>query len=261
MTLDHTFPLLLKRLPVALNLIDGVYGLERGPTHNGRAYRRNLLVASTDVFAADVVGAGLLGYEVADVPHLLHYGGLQGRLADVDRIEVRGEQIEEQKVRLEWDTPWREDGSGPTAFDKLGIAGLVFRKPDTTVCTNCVSALAPALIMLMSAYNNETSGTIEVVNGKKTLASQGFEKTVLLGRCASALNRDNPNIKRRIELNTCPPDIHRLAELMREEGVNCDFAVYEQFRQRAFSRYREADGFSLSMYSLQAGDAPAVVDG
>ncbi|MBI5014965.1 MAG: DUF362 domain-containing protein [Deltaproteobacteria bacterium] len=254
--LSHTFPHLLQRLPVALNLIDGVYALERGPTHNGRAYRRDLLVASTDVYAGDVVGAKLIGHEVVDVPHLQYFGQKEGRLADVDHIDVRGESMEENKVRLEWDTPWREDNSGPTAFDKLGIAGLSFRKPDTTVCTNCACVMAPSLVMLMSAYNNETSGTIEVITGKKTVAREGFDKTVLLGRCATALNKDNAGIKQRIELNTCPPDMHKLAEAMREVGVNCDYAVYEQFRQKAFNRYKESDGFTLSMYSV-ASDGPS----
>ncbi|MEW6486296.1 MAG: DUF362 domain-containing protein [Thermodesulfobacteriota bacterium] len=259
-TLDHTFPLLLTKLPVALNLIDGVYGLERGPTSNGRAYRRDLLVASTDVLAGDVVGARLMGHELAEVPHLQHYANLQGRLADVDRIETRGEPIEVHRLRFEWDTPWREDGSGPTAFDKVGISGLAFRKPDATVCTNCVCVLAPALVMLMAAYNNETSDTIEVINGKKTRASAGFETTVLLGRCATALNKDNPNIARRIELKTCPPDLDQMIERLREAGVECDYAVYEQFRRRAVGRYKEEDGFTLSMYSVAPESAPAGAD-
>ena len=254
--LDHTFPLLLERLPVALNLIDGVYALERGPTHSGRAYRRDLLVASSDVFAADLVGAQLLGYEGAEIPHLLHYGQRQGRSADVGHVEVRGESLEAHKRRLEWDTPWREDGSAPAAFDKLGITGLSFRKPDETVCTHCVCAVAPALVMLMSAYGEGACGTVEVITGKKTLASEGFDRTVLLGKCASALNEGNPNIKRRLALKTCPPRMEDFPGLLQEAGVDCRPEGYEEFRRRAFNRYKEADGFLLSLYgALPCGEA------
>jgi len=44
--------------------------IERSPTHIGKAFRKDLLIASTDIYACDVVGAEILGYDTKDVPHL-----------------------------------------------------------------------------------------------------------------------------------------------------------------------------------------------
>ncbi len=255
--LDHTFPLLVEKLPVALNLIDGVFALERGPTQSGRAYRKDLLVASADVYAGDVVGAKLLGYDVDQVPHLHWHGERRGGAVGLETIDVRGERIEEQSTALPWDTPWLEDGSGPAAFDKLGISGLAFRKPDASLCTNCVAVMAPALVLLMTAHDREKAGTLEVLNGKKALASKGFDHTLLLGRCVSALNKNNPNINHAITLNTCPPDMETLVTELRALGLECDYDTYRQFRKKACGRYKAENGFDMGLYRPSAAAAVA----
>ncbi|MBE0618764.1 MAG: DUF362 domain-containing protein, partial [Proteobacteria bacterium] len=235
-----------------LSLIDGVFALERGPTHSGRGYRKDLLVAATDVYAGDVVGAKLLGYDVDQVPHLQWHGERRGGALSLDAIEVRGESVEAQMFSLPWDTPWLEDGSAPAVFAKLGLAGLAFQKPDTTLCTNCTTIMAPTLVMLMGCYDQAKAGTMEVVTGKKAVASEGFDHTLLLGRCVSALNRDNPKIKHAIAMDTCPPDMKRLEAELQSLGLACDYDGYRQFRKKAFGRYKAEDGFEMGLYVPEA---------
>ncbi len=63
---------LADKMPPMFTLIDGIYTAERGPNIDGQMHRSNLLVASADVLSADMVGAKVLGYEPAAVPHLWH---------------------------------------------------------------------------------------------------------------------------------------------------------------------------------------------
>ncbi len=73
-------------MPPMFTLLDGIYTSERGPNVDGQARRSNLLVASSDVLSADMVGARVLGIEPTNVPHLVRAGsspestcGLVGR--------------------------------------------------------------------------------------------------------------------------------------------------------------------------------------
>jgi hypothetical protein len=104
----------------------------------------------------------------------------------------------------------------------------------------------------MSAYKGESFGGMEVITGKNGVASEGFEKTVMFGKCACELNEKNPYIKREIAIRTCPGDIKKFEQAMRKEGVECDYSSYEQFRRHIFNRYKEADGFQLGLYSVAA---------
>ncbi len=88
-----------------------------------------------------------------------------------------------------------------------------------------------------------------MLTGKKKLASPGFEKTILFGKCISDLNKDNPNIKKTIAFRTCPPDLKKFVQVMREEGIECDFNDYVKFRSFLYGRYKDAQVFDLGLYS------------
>jgi len=246
--LDTTYPRLMEKLPVALNVIDGVFALERGPFLIGKAHRKDLIIASTDVYACDAVGAELLGYGINDVPHLKYYSGHCGRSIDLDGIEIKGEEAGKHKEHLAWEWEWTKDDTGPLAFEKIGVTGLVMRKSDSTLCTGCTELVNPILTILMGAKNKHFGG-IEILTGKKMLASPGFEKTILFGKCISDLNKGNPNIKKAIAFRTCPPDVKKFEKVMREEGIECDFNDYVKFRHFLYGRYKDKQVFDLGLYS------------
>ncbi|GAB4264412.1 MAG: DUF362 domain-containing protein [Deferrisomatales bacterium] len=253
--LNQIFPHLADLLPVALNVIDGTFALERGPTHTGRAHRRNVLVASPDVYAADAVGAHLLGYTPEEVPHLRYYAGLHRRPLDPAGFPLRGEALEAHRAPLDWQVPWREDDTGPLAFDKQAITGLAFRKPDDTLCTGCTLVIAPMLVMLMAAHRGESFGGLEIVTGKRRRAAAGFARTLLVGRCACRRNEDNPNIAERLEIPDCPATVEAFVRVMAGIGVRCEPEAYEAFRRRAFARYRAQDGFTMDPFAPPDAEA------
>ena len=115
---------LANRIPSSLTLLDGIYTTERGPYFEGRLRRSNILIASSDIFSADKVGAKVLGYDPCEVPHLVHAAKDFGRPIDLSDVEVVGERIEAVASRHEYAFPYTDDGNLPKPFEKLGIKGL-----------------------------------------------------------------------------------------------------------------------------------------
>ncbi|MGC4122724.1 MAG: DUF362 domain-containing protein [Myxococcales bacterium] len=90
--LEHLIKRLNDVVRPQLTVLDGTYALERGPdTVLGDAYRTNLLVASTDAFAVDVVGATLLGIDPSEVGHLKEHADDHQRPLSVRDLELVGE--------------------------------------------------------------------------------------------------------------------------------------------------------------------------
>jgi len=248
--LDHVFPRIIEKVPVALTIIDGIFALEKGPGPTGKAYRKDLLVASRDPLACDVVGAALMGYPAGEVPHLKYFAGRHGRSTDLADVEVRGEEVEKHRFSIPYDWEWTPEDTGPVGFAKRGITGLAIRKYDSTLCTGCSSVYNPMLIMFMSAYKGEPFPGVEVVTGKKQVAAEGFEKTVLFGKCVSELNKDNPNIKKAVFIRGCPPDLKKFEKALQEEGIPCSYEDYVKYRHYIYSRYQEKDGFDLNLFKV-----------
>ncbi len=250
--LEHMFPLVMERLPVALTIIDGVYVLDRGPTYTGKAYRKDLIIASTDVLACDVVGAEIMDYRASDVLHMAYFAQRRGGSLDLGDIKVVGEDIEKNRQFVDFDWEWTPEDTGPVGFAKRGITGLAIRKYDTSLCTGCSVTYNPMLILMMSAFKGEPFPGVEVVSGKRQLASPGFEKTILFGKCVCQLNKNNPNIKRAIEFKGCPPDLNKFIEVLKEEGIECSMEAYVTYRHHLAKRYKPEDGFDPGMYAEQA---------
>ncbi|CAA7601222.1 Domain of unknown function DUF362 [Acididesulfobacillus acetoxydans] len=245
-----TFPRIIEKLPVALTLIDGVYTLEKGPGPTGKAYRKNLLIASRDALACDLVGANVLGYKGEDVPYLRDFAARAGYGLNLGDIDIRGEDVETQREFVDYDWEWTEDDTGPAGFKKRGIGGLAIRKYDNSLCTGCSMQYNPMLILLSSAYKGVPFPNVELVSGKQQMAAAGFEHTILFGHCAVALNQGNSRIKHAIAVKGCPPDMKQFAEILRGEGIVVDEAEYIKYRHYIFNRYKGKEEFDLDHWTL-----------
>ncbi|MFZ5648654.1 MAG: DUF362 domain-containing protein [Bacillota bacterium] len=241
--LDHTFPYLVEKLPVALTVIDGVYTLEKGPGNTGKAYRKNIIAASTDALSCDIAGAEIMDYRAGEVEHLRFFAERHGRSLDLGEIEIAGEDLEKHRRFVDYDWEWTAEDTGPVGFAKLGITGLAIRKYDSSLCTGCSVQYNPMLILMMSAFNGQPFPGVEVLTGKRQTASPGFEKTVLFGKCSCSLNKDNPNIKKAIQIKGCPPKLDDFINALKEEGIQCQMQAYIMYRHHLMSRYKKEDGF------------------
>ena len=152
---------LADKMPPMCTVYDGIYTAERGPGPDGRMHRSNLLMASADVLAGDLVGAHVLGHDPANVPHLVHAAANHGRSANLSGIEVVGEKIEDVARYHEFNFEYTDaaGGSLPVALAKQGISGISYRKYDSSMCTYCSGVNGVVLTAIRHAWKGEPSTT------------------------------------------------------------------------------------------------------
>ncbi|PQP33960.1 hypothetical protein C6A37_10245, partial [Desulfobacteraceae bacterium SEEP-SAG9] len=143
------------------------------------------LVASADLLSADMVGAKVLGYEPAQVPHLVLAAKKRNRSLDFSEIEVVGENIEEVAKFHEYDFQYSETDKGimPIPLAKQGIKGVYYHKYDLSLCTYCAGVYGLMLAAIRYAWKGEPWNKVELLTGKAMQPMPGMEKTILVGKC------------------------------------------------------------------------------
>jgi uncharacterized protein (DUF362 family) len=247
---------LADRMPPMLTLQDGIYTNERGPGPDGRIHRSNLLVASSDVLAADLVGAKLLGYEAQNVPHLVHAARNRKRPHDLRDIEIVGEDIEALSKFHEYDFEYSEtdDGMMPLPLAKQGIKGVFYRKYDLSMCTYCSGINGVMLSAIRYAWKGKPWDDIEILTGKSMQPTPGMKKTILLGKCMYQAHKDNPNIREMIAIKGCPPSPKTMLKALHKAGIDADPGLFENMDQLPgffLSRYKDRPEFDESFFQVQ----------
>jgi uncharacterized protein (DUF362 family) len=244
------------KMPPMLTLVDGIYSNERGPGMNGRIRRRNVLVASADVLAADAVGAYILGHAPQEVPHLVHAAARRGRSLDLSAIDLVGEPVETVRVRHEYDYTYTQTADGgwlPDPMAKAGMDGLSYRKYDTTMCTYCSRVNGLALAAIRSAWQGKAWDKIEILTGKRMAPTPGMHKTILLGKCIYRKHRDNPAIEEMIPVKGCPPDPDDILKALRRAGIMVDENVFtkaDRLPGQLLKRYQGDPAFDEALFQV-----------
>jgi uncharacterized protein (DUF362 family)/Ni,Fe-hydrogenase III small subunit len=222
----------------SLTIIDGIYALERGPLHLGStAYRKNVLIASTDLLGADLVAARTIGFAGEEIDHLNNYASRSGKPLQLEAYEIQGDALSESITPLKWDWGWTKDNTGPAAFEKMGIKGISVPKYDSSLCSGCTPLANMINMLVISAYKGTPFGNIEILNGKKMQAHHGFEQTVLAGNCIIEANRGNANIKKVVEIAGCPPTNENVCSGLISAGIQADMTVYTKFLTQQYEKY------------------------
>jgi len=241
-------------MPPILTVIDGIYTNERGPSFDGRMRRSNILVASTDILAADMVGAKLLGYEPTDVPHLVHAAKHRQRELNLSDVEVVGETIESLAASHAWSFPYNPDNSLPVPMEKMGIKGVSFRKYDLSLCTYCSGMTGLVLGSIAFAWKGEPWDDVEVLTGKSMKPAAGKKKTILLGKCMYQANKEHPDIKEMIAVKGCPPKPDDIVKALHQAGIEVDPAIYENMDKAPgffMKRYKDKPEFEESFFQIR----------
>ena len=248
--LDNFVSYLGEKLPPNVTLVDGIYTLERGPSVTGTAHRHDVLIASMDMFSADVVGSMVMGFNPAELGYLSEFAQRHGLPLDGSNIEIVGETLHSVVKQLRWDWPWEDDDSGPPTFRRLGIKGINYPKYDETICSTCSFFNNLVLILLITAYNGTPFGNIEFLSGKQRLSTGGYDKTFLFGRCIAQANKNNPHIKEAVEIKGCPPTMDEIVNVLNENGIPADLDKYREYRQSLADRYKDKSEFNDRFYQV-----------
>jgi len=247
---------LADRMPPMLTVQDGIYTNERGPGVDGRMHRRNLLVASSDMLAADLVGAKLLGHEPQNVPHLVHAAHNRNRPHDLSDIEIMGEEIEGLTKYHEYDFPYTEteDGILPLPMMKQGLKGVYYRKYDLSMCTYCSGVNGLMVSAIRYAWKGEAWDDVEILTGKSMAPTPGRKKTILLGKCMYQAHKDNPDIREMIAVKGCPPSPKTMLKALHQAGIEADPELFERWDELPglfFSRYKNRPEFDESFFQVE----------
>lgn len=248
-SLDKYLARFVEKLTPDLTVIDGIYGLEKGPFYTGNAVRMNAMVASTDPLSADLVGAAVAGFDPVEIPHIRFCAERQERSADPESALLDGDEIASVHRPLKWDNTWREDDTGPRAWDRLGIQGIRFPKYDATLCTGCSGLYSPLLVMVMAAYRGEPFNEIEILTGKAAEPSGKANKSLLVGNCMIKANRKASGVREAVLVEGCPPDLGALMEAMRSCGIPADENALSAFHHSLSKRYEGRPEFDKTLFA------------
>ncbi len=196
--LAHLIALLNTKVRPSLTIIDGIYGLERGPEFLGTPQRLDLIIAGRDVFSCDVVGATVMGIAPEEVGHIQEFASLTGRTPSLDGIEVRGEPIERVARRFEWRL------SAEDVLRKAGIEGLTIQEHGDSCCSGCIAILSALVGVLSKDCPGTALDGVEICMGPEVRAKSESRKVFLLGDCAIAANKD---LKEAVRIKGCAPPI------------------------------------------------------
>jgi len=226
--LDCVISRLANPLPPSFTLIDGIYTLEWGPSFEGRARRSNILIGSSDILSADMVGARVLGFDPHQIQHLVHAARDSGRPLDLSDVEVLGSQIETVASKHEYLFHYNKEGTLPLAFEKKGIEGISYPKYDLTHCTYCSWVNGAVLYAISQAWKGNSWDDVEVLTGKLMKPSQGKRKTILLGKCMYLAHKNNPDIQQVIAVKGCPPKPDAIVKAFYQAGIELDSRLFER---------------------------------
>ena len=246
---------LADKMPPMCTVYDGIYTAERGPGPDGWMHRSNLLMASADVLAGDLVGAHVLGHDPKRVPHLVNAAANHGRSTDISGIEVLGEKIEDVARYHEYNFEYTDEtgGSLPKALAKQGITGIHYPKYDSTMCTYCSGINGLVLTAIRYAWKGKPFDDVEVLTGKMMKPTPGRKKTILLGKCMYLAHRDNPDIQEMIPVKGCPPRPDDILKALRTAGIEADPALFENVDQLVgfyMARYKDKPEFDESFFRV-----------
>jgi len=249
--LDHYLSLFVEKINPSLTVLDGIYGLEKGPYAGSNAVRMNVIAASCDPLGLDIVGAELAGYNPDDIPHLKEYALRNNRSLSLNNIDIKGSKINELAYNLKWDNLWREDNSGPKAWDNLGIKGIHLSKYDNTLCTGCSFLYSPILLMIMSSFKGKPFDNIEILTGKSMEPTGEAGKTILFGNCMIKANRKNKKIKEAIFVKGCPPTFEDTVNALEKCGIPVDMPAYKKLQKSIENKYDGKKEFDKKFFYLK----------
>jgi len=248
--LDLFCSLFVEAIRPSLTVLDGIFGLERGPYYLGTAHRMNAVIVSQDPLAVDVLGAIIAGFDPGSVEHIALYAMRNNRSLDLSSFALRGSHPDEFKRPLEYDFTWRQDNTGPKNWDRLGVSGISIPKYDQTICTGCSGMYNPLLMLLTSAFKGKPFKGIEVLTGKKMTPSPGFNKTVLFGNCMIRKNRKHSNIKEVVYVKGCPVTMEEIIRALEAMGIQPDIKFFARFRESLVKRYDGNPDFDRKLFFM-----------
>jgi uncharacterized protein (DUF362 family) len=109
-----------KAVPLSLTVVDAIHAMEGLGPSLGKVFEMDTVIASTDVYSLDVVGARVMGIDPGELEYM-KYAAEQGLVCLNGRgIEVVGEPLESVARAFEWPPMDLSPQEGITVIEKGG---------------------------------------------------------------------------------------------------------------------------------------------
>ncbi len=248
--LEYCFSFIADFIKPSLTVVDGIFALERGALHFGTAFRKDIIIASTDVLGADLAAAFTMGYRGEEIAHFGHYANRHAKSLSIDDYSIVGEPLADHVKPLKWDWTWTADNTGPGVFQKMGVTGVALPKYDDSLCSGCSPIANLSNILVLSAFKGTPLPKVEILNGKKMQARPGYEKTVLLGNCMIKANKDNPHIREAVAVTGCPPAEEDVVDALKAVGMEVNILAYYGYMKQQAEKYEGKDLYEKRFFSV-----------
>jgi hypothetical protein len=192
--LERFIAFLGDQVRVDLTIIDGLYGLQKGPMGKD-IHPMNLIIAGRDMVSVDMVGASVIGIEPNEVKYLRYIANSRGQSLDLSRLDIRGERIADVAKKLIWEYPWCEE-----LLEKYRISGIACEDPGNHFCSGCTVTAFAGLNRFFRENQGRRFKGVEICLGRNTAHAES-ERIFLLGKCSV---KANPEHKGAVEVKGCP---------------------------------------------------------
>jgi len=155
-------------------VVDALVGMQGTNTDPEDRVVVGCVVAGADVVAVDAVCAAMVGFDVDQVLHVKLAGEAGLGVADLDRIEVRGETIAAVRRRF---VPFHE-----AAYGRFGDATVI----EKDACTGCMGEIFSTFVYLNRAGFEDRLRDLTMILGTPDEAPTVRGATVVVGKCAQA---------------------------------------------------------------------------
>ena len=239
-SLSRLIALLNQSIHSHLTIIDGTFALDRGPSM-GDAHRMDLIVAGTDIFETELVGAALLGKKPSDIEHIKEFSEIVGRSLDIEDVEVVGREIN----GLAKDLPYESDHN--QCFLKYGLKGIhvSVEQADPTICSGCLANMEYPNYMFAKDNAGRHLNDMDICIGEGSRPAPNSKHIVLFGDCAI---KHNGSVKDATLFRGCPPPMADYLKFLMKSNLSKGLAT-----KQLLLRLLKMTGFKLGVYREDFG--------
>jgi hypothetical protein len=156
----------------AFTVVDAIVAMEGTNRYPEDQVPMGRIIAGADVVAVDAVCAGVMGFDVDQILHVQLAAEEGMGIAELGKIEVRGESIAESSTKF---APYQE-----AAMERFGAATII----ENNTCTGCIGELDSLFLYLSSAGFEGRFADMTLVLGTPDEVPSLRGTPVVIGKCA-----------------------------------------------------------------------------
>jgi uncharacterized protein (DUF362 family) len=187
-----------KAMSLSLTVVDAIHAMEGLGPSLGNVFEMDTIIASTDVYSLDVVGARIMGIDPGELEYM-KYAATQGLVRlDGGDIEIVGESVESVARTFEWPPMDLSPQEGITVIEK-------------GACSACRGTIRSVYVDLENmGVMDRVRGLVMMVGPQAEIPEDLEETPLIMGVCLQHLKDEGRYVV------GCPPNNDKMREAIME---------------------------------------------